>query len=67
MATPEPARQVQVEPGRQPASPAELESYAERERTAQAQEKFEGGRVRHSDLITIVLLLVIVVLVLAII
>jgi hypothetical protein len=65
-ATPEPDRQVQVQVKPTPASADELARYAQRERTAQKQERFEGGRFRNDTLITVILVLVIVILVLAI-
>jgi hypothetical protein len=68
-ANPDPSPTVQREPGpkRQAATAEELGRYAERELQAREQERFEGGRMRNSDLVTIILVLVIVVLVLAII
>jgi len=49
-----------------PASPDELAGYAQRERTADKQQKFEGGRIHNDTLITVILVLVVVILVLAI-
>ena len=66
-AAPEPDRQVQVQAKPTPASADELARYAQRERTASKQEKFEGGRMHDDTLVTIILVLVIVILVLAII
>jgi len=65
-ATPQSDRQVEVQAGPTPASADELAGYAQRERTAQKQEKFEGGRVHNDTLITVILILVIVILVFAI-
>lgn len=65
-ASPEPDRQVQVQVKPTPASPEELARYEQRERTAEKQQKFEGGRVHNDTLITVILVLVIVILVLAI-
>lgn len=65
-AAPEPDRQVQVQQGPTPASADELAGYAQRERAAEKQAKFEGGRVHNDTLITVILVLVIVILVLAI-
>ena len=65
-AAPEPDRQVQVHVNPTPASADELAGYAQRERTADKQQKFEGGRVHNDTLITVILVLVIVILVLAI-
>jgi len=65
-AAPEPDQQVQVQVKPTPASTNELARYAERERTAEKQQKFEGGRFRNDTLITVILVLVIVILVLAI-
>jgi len=65
-AAPEPDRQVQVEAKPTPASADELARYAERERTADKQQKFQGGHVHNDTLITVILVLVIVILVLAI-
>jgi len=58
---------VEKSPVKRPASPDELQQYAQRERAAEKLAKFEGGRVRNDTLITVILVLVIVVLVLAII
>ena len=65
-AAPEPDRQAQVQVKPSPASSDELARYAQRERTADKQEKFEGGRMHDDTLVTIILVLVIVILVLAI-
>jgi flagellar basal body-associated protein FliL len=65
-AEPERDRQVQVQVKPTPASSDELARYAERERAAEKQEKFEGGRMHNDTLITVILVLVIVILVLAI-
>ena len=68
-ATPRTDEQVQTgkSPERKPINAEELDRYEQRERSAQKQKQFEGGRMRNSDLLTIVLVLVIVILVLAII
>jgi len=68
LAVSEPAAVVHREPGPRPqaATEQELEQYAARERTAYKQKKFEGGHVSNSDLLTIVLVLLIVILILAI-
>jgi hypothetical protein len=65
-AAPEPDRQVQVERKPTAATADELAGYAQRERSAEKQEKFEGGRVHNDTLITVILVLVIVILILAI-
>jgi hypothetical protein len=66
-AEPEHDRQVQVQAKPTPASADELARYEQRERTAEKQQKFEGGRMHNDTLITVILVLVIVILVLAII
>jgi hypothetical protein len=69
LADPAPTHAAQVVrgPERRAASADELDRYAQRELQARDQEKFEGGRMRNSDLVTIILVLVVVILVLAII
>jgi len=59
--------QVAAKSQPKPLSSEELDRYEQRERSAKKQKQFEGGRMRNSDLITIILVLVIVILVLAII
>jgi hypothetical protein len=67
-ATPsQPAAQVEKGPSRTPASNAELEQYAQRERVAEKLEKFEGGRGRSIEIGTLLLILLIVLLILIII
>jgi hypothetical protein len=61
------AAQVDKGPARTPASDSELEQYAQREKLAEKLEKFQGGRMHNSELVTIILILVIVILILAII
>ena len=65
-AAPEPDRQVQVQAKPTPANAEELAGYAQRERVADKQAKFEGGHIHNDTLITVILVLVIVILVLAI-
>lgn len=68
LATPtSPPAAVEKVPVKKSATSDELQQYAQRERAAEKLEKFEGGRIRNSELVTVILILVIVVLVLAII
>lgn len=53
--------QAQEQP-RTPASNAELERYAEREKQSTGLERFEGGRMSDATLIVILLLFVIVII-----
>ena len=61
-----PATTDPSQPGRKPASGAELDGYAQREKAAEKLEKFEGGRGHTVELTTIILVLLIVLLVLII-
>ncbi len=47
---------------RTPASGAELERYAEREKQASGLERFEGGRLSDATLIVVLLLFVIIII-----
>jgi hypothetical protein len=47
-----------------PATPAEIERYAERERLAQPLERFQGGRASSTTIIVVLLLVIILVLLL---
>jgi hypothetical protein len=67
LATPvHPAAQVERAPVRTPASGAELEQYAARERVAEKAEKFEGGRGRGVETGTLIVILLVVIIVLLI-
>ena len=68
LATPQQPAAVQVEksPVRQPASSAELEQYAARERVAEKLEKFEGGRGRGVQMGTVIVILLLVIIILLI-
>ena len=67
VATPtQPAAQVEKGPARKPASDAELEQYAARERVAEKLEKFEGGRGRGIEAGTLIVILLVVIIVLLI-
>ena len=57
----ETAEQAQA-PKKTPASSAELERYAQREREASGLERFAGGRMSDATLIVILLLFVIVII-----
>lgn len=57
----ESAEQVQAQK-KTPASSAELERYAQRERDARGLERFAGGRMSDATLIVILLLFVIVII-----
>jgi hypothetical protein len=48
-------------PRRTPASEAELERYAEREKQSTGLERFEGGRMSDATLIIVILLIVIII------
>jgi len=47
---------------RRPASPEELERYAEREQRSAGLEKFEGGRIDTTTIVVILLLVIIIIL-----
>jgi hypothetical protein len=64
-APPAPA-QVEKGPARTPASNAELEQYAARERVAEKLEKFEGGRGRGVQMGTVIVILLLVIIILLI-
>jgi hypothetical protein len=70
MASPEAAVATQVDksdaPARKPASADELAQYAARERVADKQEKYEGGRGRYIEATTLIIILLVVILVLII-
>jgi hypothetical protein len=53
-----------AQPRRTPASGAELERYAEREKQSAGLERFEGGRMSDATLIVVILLIVIIVILL---
>jgi hypothetical protein len=64
------AREVAGETERRPATDAERDRYAERERQAEALEEFEGGRRRGGGAVeatTIIIVLLVVILVLIVI
>ena len=50
---------------RTPASGAELERYAEREKQSAGLERFEGGRMSDATLIVVLLLVVIIIILIA--
>jgi hypothetical protein len=54
---------VAAAPDRRPASPEELERYAERERRSAGLEKFEGGRIDTTTIVVILLLVIIIILI----
>ena len=51
-----------VETRKTPASGAELERYAEREKQSAGLDKFEGGRMSDATLIVVLLLVVIIII-----
>lgn len=57
-----PAAAEKQAPKKTPASGAELERYAEREKQASGLERFEGGRMSDATLIVILLLFVILII-----
>jgi hypothetical protein len=63
-----PDRMAQTEPGQahKPASTDELDRYAQRERSAEKLEKFEGGRGRYIEASTLIIVLLVVILVMII-
>lgn len=65
MASPEPDRAAQLDPSpaRKPASPEELERYAQREQAAEKLEQFKGGRGGAIELTTLLIIVLIVLLV----
>lgn len=69
LATPQQPVAAQVEKGpvKTPASSAELEQYAARERVAEKLERFEGGRGRGVQMGTVVIILLLVIIILLII
>ena len=58
--------QIATAPVRTPASSAELEQYAARERVAEKVEKFEGGRGRGIEAGTLIVILLLVIIVILI-
>jgi hypothetical protein len=68
LATPQQPAAAQVEnsPVRTPASSAELDQYAARERVAEKLEKFEGGRGRGVQMGTVIVILLLVIIILLI-
>jgi len=54
---------VAAAPERRPASPEELERYAEREQRSAGLEKFEGGRIDTTTIVVILLLVIIIILI----
>jgi hypothetical protein len=50
-------------PARAPASAGELDRYAQRERAAEQQQRFEGGRGRQIEATTLIIILLVVILV----
>ena len=61
-----PSAHAEKGPARKPASDAELERYAARERVAEKLEKFEGGRGRGVEAGTLIVILLVVIIVLLI-
>jgi hypothetical protein len=49
-------------PARRPATPEELERYAEREQQSAGLEKFEGGRIDTGTIVIVLLLVIIIIL-----
>ena len=63
-AEPERVTHTDRAPARTPATAGELDEYAQRERTAEQQKKFEGGRGRGVEATTVIIVLLVVILVL---
>jgi len=62
-ARPAPAAHQQAAPARRSATPDELERYAQRERSAKTQAKFQGGRGYYFEASTVIIILLVVILV----
>jgi hypothetical protein len=59
-----PAAASKSTPARRPASAAELERYAEREKDAKDLERFEGGRIAETTIVIVLLLLIVLIIIL---
>ncbi len=57
------ANRTAAAPVRRPASPEELERYAEREQRSAGLEKFEGGRIDTATIVIVLLLVIVIILI----